>query len=314
MVVNITPLVSVLLPSWNTEEQTLEFLRSLTNQDYPPKALELIVVDNGSSDGSVASIKEWLRSDPATCLHSAQVITFPANRGIAAAYNAGYAHCSSDSWAVIRAESDIVWDRELVTILVTALLQYEDVGVIGARGGLSNDSSRLDFGARYVNWWTGKMCNEDSDHLVECDCVFGSTFIIRRSCIDQLGYFFPPDRFLADELGFCTRVRRLGYKVLFEPRAKVLHRVGTSTARLNKSRFRYVDAFEKTLFQMELNHFPRNLCVIAMSILHALKHREYIAIVAIRDALLRAKFRTKVLAPEQRPGVSTVEWLSDRAP
>ena len=79
----------------------------------------------------------------------------------------------------------------------------------GARGLLYGTvPPQLDHAAGYMNWWNGRLRRVDPPDLVDCDSVLGPTFLTRRSCIDQMRFFFPADRFLASELEFCTRVKR----------------------------------------------------------------------------------------------------------
>jgi GT2 family glycosyltransferase len=280
-----TPVVSVLLPSWNTKEHTLGFLRTVATQRYPLEAVEIIIVDNGSNDGSPAALERWLGSSEAAQLARAVLVAWPANCGIAAAYNAALENCSPSAWAVIRAESDVIWGAGVVSTLAGLLRAHSSAGVIGVRGCLFEQPSEAEHAARYVNWWTGTVRSKDPEHLVRCDCVFGGTFIVRRECFDRLGFFYRSDRFFADELAVCTRIRRLGYDILYTPEVRVLHKVARSTSQLRAERFRYVDAFERALMHLELNRWPSRWTALGFSVVWAVRRRDGLMLRALWDAM-----------------------------
>ncbi|MEZ4514494.1 MAG: glycosyltransferase family 2 protein [Chloroflexota bacterium] len=304
-------LVSILLPSWNTQEHSIAFLNSLIEQDYPLHQLEVVVVDNGSQDDSVDSLKKWASTEIAQNLRAFKLIELPTNRGIAMAYNIGYEHADPEAWAIIRAESDVVWESDLVSTLTATLRQHSIAGVVGAHGALYGKPQEIDHAARYINWWTGNMSNQTPQNIVECDCVFGPTFIIRQACIKRLGYFFKEDRFFADELAFCTRIKHAGYQVLYNPQARAFHKVAGSTSQLTSARFDYIAYFEKYLLYLEQNTWYRNISIFLYAALYALKHRKILIIHAMRNAISQSICGKKTLAPQQRSDMSIPEWLAE---
>ena len=304
-------LISILLPSWNTREHSIAFLDSLLEQDYPLHQLEVIIIDNGSHDDSVASLKRWAAKEWVTQLYAFKLIELPTNCGIAVAYNIGYENADPKTQAIIRAESDVIWEQNLVTVLVNALAQHPMAGVVGAQGVLYSKPKVIDHAARYINWWTGNMHNQTPQTITQCDCVFGPTFIIRRSCIEQSGYFFEADRFFADELAFCTRIKNIGFEVLYDPNAHVFHKGAGSTSQVTSSRFEYLAYFEKYLLLLELNVWYRNLFLFSYAALFAFKNRKMIVLRAMYNALFQFVFGKKVLAPQQTPDKSIPEWLAE---
>jgi GT2 family glycosyltransferase len=205
----LPPLISIVLPNWNTKAHIIDFLDSVALQIYPKSALEVIIADNGSSDGSQEAIRQWYSRHMDEGWHRLELIELNENCGIAFAYNTAYHDCSPESEAILRGESDVIWDINLVNVLTKALFSRPDAGVVGARGVNFNSPDRIDHAARYINWWTGHLSDRDPETLVVCDCVFGGTFLIRRSSLDRMGFFFHIDRFLASELDLCTRIKKL---------------------------------------------------------------------------------------------------------
>lgn len=265
------PLISIVLPNLNTRQHLLEFLDSLSRQTYPKSSLEVVVVDNGSQDGSQAAMRDWIASQETVNWHHLLLVEMPRNMGIAVAYNEALKHCSDQNFAVVRGESDVLWEPDVLEVLVSDLLDDERAGIVGARGVDATHPERIDHAARYLNWYTGALVDVDAPELAACDAVFGSTFIIRRSCLDRLGYFFAGDRFLASELEFSVRAARLGYRVLFEPKAQVYHKIGKTTGRMNSVKFQYIDNKESVLFHLRYNPLPSKVVYLLVNFLYCLK-------------------------------------------
>jgi len=83
-------MVTVIVPSWNSANEIRDLLESLSRQTYPKSSVELILVDNGSTDGTVDAICEWYATQESAGWHRLELITLSSNKGIAHAYNLGY--------------------------------------------------------------------------------------------------------------------------------------------------------------------------------------------------------------------------------
>ncbi len=114
-----SPLVSVVVPAWNAQETIEECVRSLLAQSYPRDRLEIIVVDNGSSDATRERLAPF---------EDSIAILSEATRGAAAARNAGIRHASGE--IVAFTDSDCTVDEHWLTELVWPLSDLT-VGVVG---------------------------------------------------------------------------------------------------------------------------------------------------------------------------------------
>src|SRR5207248_5300997 len=81
----LNPKVTVLMPVFNREQLVDDAIRSVTEQDFGD--FELLVVDDGSTDGTPGVLAAWKKRDPRVV-----VITSPTNQGIPLALNLGLAH------------------------------------------------------------------------------------------------------------------------------------------------------------------------------------------------------------------------------
>lgn len=114
------PLVSVLLSSYNYERFLPEAIASVYAQRYRP--LELIVVDDGSTDDSPAIIQEWASRSPVPV-----ETIFQPNGGQASAWNAGFAKCRGELVCLL--DSDDTWRPGKVEMMVRLALDHPDAGL-----------------------------------------------------------------------------------------------------------------------------------------------------------------------------------------
>lgn len=249
------PCVAVLLPSWNTKDHTIAFLESMVLQDYPHSCVELVVVDNGSSDGSPEAIEQWCESRGRE-LRRCQSIENERNLGIAQAYNRALSACDQEAEFVVRSESDVLWPRCTLSKIVSTFASDQRIGIVGAKGIKASNPGEIDHAAREMNWWNGSLREMDPGDVTDCDCTFGATLAIRRKVLGKLGWFFRADRFFASELELCTRVKRHGWRVVCAPEVEVLHEMAASSGQIDRKRFSLLSAFESSEFFMGSARWP----------------------------------------------------------
>lgn len=200
---------------------------------------EVVVVDNASSDGSLAGIQQ----SPAL-----SVIRNPENVGFARACNQAVAATASPFVCFLN--PDAVPRPGSLARLLEAAREREDAGAVGPRvlnpDGSLQPSCRLvpSFGValghallgfvRPHNRFTRAYMLLDWDHRTEreVDWVSASAMLVRREAFEAVGGF--DDRFFmyVEDLDLCDRMRRAGWKIVYFPEAEVVHHVGGSSRRL----------------------------------------------------------------------------------
>jgi GT2 family glycosyltransferase len=233
----MTPAVSVLIVSWKVRELLAECLDSLAGAARGLEgAVEVIVVDNASGDGTV----EMLRARyPGVAL-----IANPDNRGFAAASNQAFA--VSTAPVVVLLNPDTRMHPGSLEGLVK-LVSGSRYAVAGPRllntdgslqrwtaGGfptLSNllwhylflDRLHLPWAPRSLYLEAGK------DHLHEVDWLTGACMAVRRDCLD--GQLFDEQYFLySEDMALCHRLRQAGHRIVYAPEFRVTHHLGRSLA------------------------------------------------------------------------------------
>lgn len=216
-----TPRVGCVVVNWNNWQDTTECLRSLREQSYPD--LQVIVVDNGSTDGSVARLRTehpWVT-----------VVENGYNAGFPKACNVGAAlACRMGAQLVWLLNNDTTVPRDTATKLLRKAMENPKAGIIGAVLYYMNDPERIQaWGGGTINLWTGY-----SRHFLKPE-KFGSnsyvTFasaLIRREVYDQLGGLYEGAFMYFEDSDFGLRARQSGWELCVADDTAILHKEGAS--------------------------------------------------------------------------------------
>jgi GT2 family glycosyltransferase len=229
--------LSIVIVNWNTRAFLLDALRSIYAAP-PDFAFETIVVDNASTDGSA----EAVRSD----YPNATLFANADNTGYARGNNQGLTASSGDF--VLLLNPDVVLPPDGLARAVERLDTRPDVGALGVRLvnpdgtvqasvrgfptpasvlwetiGLSRlfPRSRV-FGAYRMTWF-------EHDREAEVDQPMGTFLMLRRAAIEAVGLLDEQFPIFFNEVDWCFRARRAGWKILFSPVIEVVHYGGGST-------------------------------------------------------------------------------------
>jgi hypothetical protein len=224
-------LVSVVFVSWNAAGVLPEALASLHRHDHGC-TFEVIVVDNGSTDGTAAIVAaDW----PAVTL-----LPLTRNVGFGAANNLGIEKACGRY--ILLLNSDTVSLPTTLSGLVQALEKDPSIGCVGARHingdgtlqrstnafpTLLNDAlelfelARLPAVQRFLAprfpWFT------DHSAMIDTGWVNGACMMFRKAALDEVGLFDPAFFIYVEEVDLCYRLHRAGWRIVFSPEAEVIH-------------------------------------------------------------------------------------------
>lgn len=229
--------VSIVVVSYNVRDDLLRCLGSIQAATRE-LVVEVIVVDNASSDGTGAAVQKRF---PAVTL-----VVSPVNRGFSVANNQGIRLARGSH--VLFLNPDTVIAPETLDVLVDCLRAKPDVGVVGPRlryGDGQLQPSRRHFptpatalveSAVPQRWWPDHpllrhffAADQTDDQLQDVDWLVGACLLTRREVIDAVGGFDERFFMYSEELDWCKRVRRAGWRILFVPTAEVTHFEGRSS-------------------------------------------------------------------------------------
>ena len=219
--------VAVVVLSWNGKDDTLLCLTSLAGVDYTP--LEVIVVDNGSSDGSPEAVEAEFPE--------AVVIRMGRNAGFSGGVNAGIeAAIERGAAAVLLLNNDMVVEPGFLGPLVEAL----EPGVAAAcsqilfaespdRVWYAGATFRPRRGHHGRNIGFGETPLPASAAPYSVDCACGGAMLMSREAIDEIGLFDEELFAYREDLDWSLRAARAGRRVVVVPASIVRHRVSAST-------------------------------------------------------------------------------------
>jgi GT2 family glycosyltransferase/glycosyltransferase involved in cell wall biosynthesis len=228
------PRVSVIVVNWNGLEHLTPCFSSLVASDYPADRLELVCVDNGSTDGSVAHLRQ---SFPRVA-----VVELPENRGFTGGNTAGVAAATGD--VLVFLNNDMRVEPDAIRRLVGAL--DSSPAAVAARV-LSWDGRYIDFVRGTLNFegrgfqdFYGRPAADPAATSAETFFPNGGAFAVAREAFVTAGGF--DDDFFAyyDDVDLGWRLRLMGVRIAVEDRAIVYHRHGATSRTQPEGQKRYL--------------------------------------------------------------------------
>jgi glycosyltransferase involved in cell wall biosynthesis len=203
--VTTLPFATVVVPAFNAASTIDECLRSLLELDYPPELREIVVVDNGSHDATLAVLERY--SSRIVCLREAR-------RGPSAARNAGIRRARGDVVAFTDADCtvDPDWLRELVQPL-----EDDAVGIAGGRIMARKEANEAELYGETIH-------DQHTSILVwRPPYVIGMNWASRRAVLEEASLFDEGMRRVED-VCLSYQIGSNGYSLVYCPKAIVYHR------------------------------------------------------------------------------------------
>jgi GT2 family glycosyltransferase len=219
------PSVTAVILNFNLSEYTLACLKSLEEVKY--SKLKILVVDNGSTDESVTSIREAF---PAVEVHSTG-----ENLGYTGGINAGFVKAMKDEPDyVLVLNPDTEVDPLFLAPLVEAMEQEPKAAAACGTIYMDHDKKRVWYAGGRTIRWRGLAVHDRLDQILEpmrlgeprtVTFVTGCLVLFRAALLKKVG--MEDERFFAylDDIEFSTRILNRGYSLLYVPKAIVYHKV-----------------------------------------------------------------------------------------
>lgn len=322
------PLVSIVIPAYNHRDVTTRCLRSIADWWFESLDVQFILVDDGSFDGT---------SDIVTSLAGLDYVRSGKNEGFVRACNRGAAVGRGRYLCFLN--NDTVVRGGWLEHLVKTAESDPQIGVVGAK--LLYPDGRLQEAGNIIwrdatGWNVGHAENAEDpryNFVRDADYVSGAALLIRRSIFERLGGFSEDYRpAYYEDADLCFGVRSLGYRVVYQPSAEIVHYEGLTSGdersgvkrfqEVNRPKFRQKWATELGV-RFENNHanvapawrrgLPGKTILVVDSYVPLYDHeagsqRMLHLIVMLRDAGYRVVFLPDNYAPLQ-PYTSELQQL-----
>lgn len=247
-------LVSVIIVNWNGVEHLKKCLPSLYAQSY--KNIEVILVDNGSEDGSV----EWAKGN----YSKIKIVVNKKNLGFAEGNNLGFNIARGEY--VLFLNNDTIVSKNFLIELLRVMKGDKKIGGVQSKILFMDNHSQLDSVGSFLTY-TGFLYHigvyaPDSQEFNKQKIIFsakGACMMFKRKVLDEIkvdGEIFD-SRFFAyfEESDMCHRIWLAGYKIAFVPKSVIYHKFGATSIKLLKPFVEYHS------YKNRINSYIKNLGV-----------------------------------------------------
>ncbi|MGQ9507467.1 MAG: glycosyltransferase family 2 protein [Candidatus Bathycorpusculaceae bacterium] len=231
-------LVSVVIPTHDRNEKLVRLIHSVLESNYPQNKIEIIVVDDASTDGTYEKVaKEF---------PSVKLIRNNKELLIAASRNLGIQNAKNDCIFLI--DDDNVVDENCIHELVKVIENDASVGVVAPIMYYLKQPNRVWCAGIRRNMITSltKFIGKDEIDVGQFSGLieskdFPNAFMIKREVFEKVGLFNEHDFPIHyEEADFGERVRRAGYRVVCNPTAKVWHDMPVPEEVVEKTRLYHI--------------------------------------------------------------------------
>jgi GT2 family glycosyltransferase len=249
--------LSVIIVTWNSEEDIAECLGSIYNDLYDESKLkiETIVIDNKSSDNTVSAIENFIRIFP----YDIKLIKNTENLGFTKGCNQGIKIAKGNNIFLLNPDTQI--QKDALMKMVDYIKDKDEIGAIAPQ--LNTRHRKIQFSCRkfpryidlffeisrlsvifssskfFARW---KMKYFNHEEISEVEQPMAAALMIKADVLKKMNYLDERFFMFFNDIDICKQIYNLGYKIIFYPDSKILHRIGTS---ILKDRVRMIRAWNK---------------------------------------------------------------------
>ena len=254
--------LSVIIVNYNVRQFVLQTLHSVYQSQLDALSIEVIVIDNNSSDGSIEAIREY----------------FPQTKVIANNNNPGFSKANNQGIEISKGEyvlllnPDTVLEETTLAMSVARMKTESDIGALGVKmidgtGTFLPESKRsfptpwnsltkllglssLFSGSKMMGGYNLTYLNENKTHDIDVLC--GAFMLMRRSALDKSGLLDEDFFMYGEDIDLSYRIKKAGYRILYYPETQIIHYKGEST---KKSSVNYVKVFYNAMIIYVKKHY-----------------------------------------------------------
>lgn len=243
--------VSIIIVNWNQKNYLETCLKSLEEKTAYSN-YQVIVVDNGSLDGSVEGVKDRFPWADVIVLNKNYGFSIGNNKGIAYAlkkYKPQYVLLLNNDTEIVQND----WLRKMVA----AAESKDNVGIVGCKLIYPNGKTQY-IGTKVTVKglsWLNPSSEGSLPEVFDVDAVLGACFLIKRQVLGKIGFLdvgFSP--FVHEDSDFCMRAKKAGYRTCMVLNVSVVHFWKMSVGKVNSAYVEYV--VRRNAIRFMLLNFP----------------------------------------------------------
>lgn len=272
--------LSIIIVNYNTFALTKDTINSILRYSYP-FTVEIMVVDNNSTDDSLKNLKKYFKCKDVRFIESKE------NNGFAAGNNQGIKEARGRY--VLLLNSDTIVKENTLENIYDYMEKHHDVGAVGCKVVLEN--GELDKACKrsfpnpsnaFSRLFHIKTKNNDynleeldDDGVYEIDCLTGAFMFIRRNALNDSGLLDETFFMYGEDIDLCYRIKKSGWKIVYYGRSEIVHYKGASS---KKQKSKLIYEFYRAMYIYYKKHlwndnsiFLNVLVFVGISLLCAFK-------------------------------------------
>ena len=268
--------VAIILLNYNGANDTIECIESIKQSIY--KNYEIIVVDNCSTDDSIAALEEYSKKTPFTLLKS------KTNNGFSAGNNIGIKEAKKGKFDyVLLLNNDTLVTENFLVALLDAYKTVDRSSVLTGSILYAYEREKIWFAGGHCSEWTARpkhlRINEPISSIPEnierINFISGCEVLIPIAVIEKIG-LMDEDYFLySEDIDYSMRIAKNGIPMYYVPKSVIYHKVSSSTSKISRMVSYYSVRNRRILIKKHFP-FPKNFVAIMytnLQSLHRLIHK-----------------------------------------
>ncbi len=263
--------LSVVIVNYQTFEMTKNTINSILEYDYP-FTYEIFVVDNASSDDSLARLEDYFK-DKVKFIASAE------NNGFAAGNNQALSLATGKYQLLLNSDT-IVWENTLESIY-NYMENHADVGACGCRVLLENGELDMACKRSFPNVKNSffrlfhiptnseddnyNLTNLPDDEIYEIDCLTGAFMFMRKEALDEVGFLDETFFMYGEDIDLCYRIKKAGWKIIYYGESKLTHLKGASS---KKQKSKLIYEFYRAMYIYYKKHHSKDTSFIVNAVVY----------------------------------------------